>query len=238
MKTIAIMQPYFFPYIGYFSLIHCVDEFIIFDVPQYDRKGWMHRNRILKPNEGVQFIHAGIEKPPFKAAIKDVMLAGDDEWKSRIFRQLAHYKKMAPHYEQTVSWLELILGGCFATLVDLNHHVLLELCRLLHVETPISVFSHMDINVNEVSHPGEWALEICKNTGATGYVNPMGGRSIFVSDDFDEAGISLRFLDHKLPKYNQYRVDFEKGLSIIDILMFNTVNDVRIMLDQYSLSKV
>lgn len=234
---LAIMQPYFFPYIGYFSLMEYADEFILFDTAQYDRKGWMNRNRILKPKEGWQYIRAGVVKPAFRATIQEVVLAGDPGWKDTIVRQLEHYKGTAPHYEETVALVASSLAKPASTLTELNRNTLAAVRDALGIECPINVFSEMDLELGEVQHAGQWALRISEAAGAKEYVNPPGGKDIFDAKDFGQAGIKLTFLTNELTEYNQHRNVFEAGLSIIDTLMFCSPEERRTMLNNYILEE-
>ena len=230
---LAIMQPYFFPYIGYFSLMDYADEFILFDIVQYDRKGWMHRNRILKPGGGWQYFRAGIKKPPFLARIADVQLQEDDVWKLLIRRQLEHYKTKAPFYEEVVERVMKLLNGSVNTLVDLNKRVLEDFRDLLEIECPIRVCSTLDFDLKDISHAGQWALKLSEMCGADEYVNPIGGKDLFRADEFALADIKLSFLQHQLPTYSQYAATFEPALSIVDLLMFNSVEQARRQLKMY-----
>jgi hypothetical protein len=232
---LAIMQPYFFPYIGYFSLMAYADEFILFDTVQYDRKGWMNRNRVLKPKEGWQYIRAGVVKPSFRAKIKDVEIWPENEWKDTLLRQLEHYKDRAPHYETTVALIEAGLSKPVTSLTELNKNTLSVVRDYLDITCPINIFSEMDLNLTGATHPGQWALRISEAVGTDEYVNPPGGKDIFDPEDFKNAGIKLTFLKNELTEYNQYRVNFENGLSIIDILMFCDVDAIKNMLCDFSI---
>ena len=230
---IAIMQPYFFPYLGYIALVEAVDRFIIFDTPQYDRKGWMNRNRILNPSNDWQYINAGVEKPLFGASIRDVHLVQSAEWKKRLFRQLEHYKKIAPYYSDVIEWLESALAPDYRTLVELNVATLKSICSVVGIHTPIEVFSDLNLSIKAVDHAGSWALEISRSLAANSYTNPINGRKIFVPREFASAGIYLNFLQHKLPKYKQGKRPFVSGLSIIDVLMFNKPKKTREIICDY-----
>src|SRR3954471_10551580 len=107
---VAIMQPYFFPYIGHFQLIQSADRFILLDDVQYIRHGWINRNRILKPGGGFQYIIMPLATHSRETLIKDLRPADAEKNKDKILRQLEHYKKTAPHYKMVRSFL----GDCFA----------------------------------------------------------------------------------------------------------------------------
>lgn len=236
MKTVAIMQPYFFPYIGYFSLIHYADFFVLFDTVQYDRKGWMHRNRILKPGRGWQYFNAGVKKPPYKAAIKDVQLLKEDKWKQKICRQLWHYKNRAPYFDSVMTWLKSVLLPSFETLVQFNYHTLAGISNYIGIDFNCRAFSEMGLKIAPVEHSGQWTLRISEALNAAEYVNPPGGRDIYRVEEFESLGIKLSFLEHKLPRYEQFGNGFEPALSIIDIMMFKSPSQIRNMLNNYEIS--
>jgi hypothetical protein len=234
---LAIMQPYFFPYIGYFSLIQYADLFILFDTPQYDRKGWMKRNRILKPKEkgGWQYINAGVIKPSFRASIKDVKIDSDMEWKNKISRQIEHYKIRAPFYSEIKSFLERVLQPEFNSLTELNKHTLQCVCKYIGISHDIKVFSDLNLTLGSVKHPGQWALRISEAMKAKEYINPPAGREMFNMREFDAVGVTLSFLAHSLHEYSQRQDGFEAGLSILDVLMFNDIDRTRELIGQYTI---
>ncbi|MCA9171698.1 MAG: WbqC family protein, partial [Planctomycetales bacterium] len=98
---VGLMQPYFFPYVGYFDLIHEVDLWVVFDTVQYIRRGWMNRNRVLHPDTGWQYINVPIDRCPQTTAIEQVQIVATHDWRSRILGQLQHYRRHAPGYELT-----------------------------------------------------------------------------------------------------------------------------------------
>src|ERR1700750_1615028 len=98
---IALMQPYFFPYLGYYQLVKSVDEFVIFDQAQYVRRTWMNRNRILNNHKEFSFLIVPVTKAPRETKIKDIKIDYESNWKERIFDQLRCYKK-APNYQTVI----------------------------------------------------------------------------------------------------------------------------------------
>lgn len=234
---LGIMQPYFFPYLGYFSLIEYSDEFILFDIPQYDRKGWMHRNRILSPNgKEIQYIRTATKKAPLKTPINQIYLDNQKNWKELILKQVEHYKRKAPFYINCVNLLKSILAYDYQKLVDLNYSSIKEICSYLGIKKPIHIFSEMNLPIKEVNHAGQWALEISKSYGADEYVNPPGGVGIFKKEEFKQASVNLTFLQNNLDEYHQLSNKFYSGLSIIDVLMYNSSEDTRKLIRSYSLA--
>ena len=233
---LAIMQPYFLPYLGYFSLIKHTDEFILFDTVQFIRHGWIERNRILKPSNGWQYIMVPLKKHSRETIIKDIEINNDQQWKEKILAQLQHYKKQAPYFSNVIDILNEIFSKEYATIVDLNLASLKTVCNYLGINTPIQVFSLMNIDIEPANAPDEWALNICKALGNVDeYWNPPGGQSFFDRKKYENAGINLKFHSAILTDYDQKRNVFEPGLSIIDVMMFNSVDEINKMLDNYEL---
>ena len=230
---LGIMQPYLLPYLGYYSLIKHTDRWIIFDEVQYIRHGWIERNRILKPGEGWQYIAIPLQKHNRDTLIKDVMIKQDD-WRDKIIRQIDHYKK-APFFSQAVNVLKDAFDIETDSITKLNARVLERTCHYLGVEFNYSIFSEMQLEIEPVNDAGEWALNISKALGAGAYINPPGGMELFDRNKFNSAGIDLKFLKIELEAYSQRRQIFEPGLSILDVMMFNSPERINEMLDNYQM---
>ena len=235
---VAIMQPYFLPYLGYFSLIKHTKKFILFDTVQFIRHGWIERNRILKPNEGWQYINVPLRKHIQSTLIKDIRIDNSLNWKEKMLAQLMHYKKKAPFYNETINVLKSVLELDIDEITNLDYCLLREICKYLGINFDCEIFSQMNIKIESVKAPDEWALNICKSlNGVDEYWNPIGGLEFFDRNKYEKAGIKIKFLEHNLPFYSQRRgiENFENGLSIIDVMMFNDNDAVNEMLDDYEL---
>jgi hypothetical protein len=123
------MQPYFFPYLGYFSLIQNTDKWIVFDEVQFIRHGWIERNRILKPGDGWQYISVPLEKHSRETLIKEIKIRNSEDWKGKILRQLEHYKKIAPYYSDVIEFLNIVFKIETTNIVKLNTHLFSDLFR-------------------------------------------------------------------------------------------------------------
>lgn len=230
------MQPYFFPYIGYFSLIKHTDRFILFDPVQFIRHGWIERNRILKPNEGWQYIQVPLEKHNRDTLIQDIKINNSTDWGNKILAQLQHYKKKSPYYFATIKVLNEIFAQEYEDIVSFNSYSLKKVCEYIGIETEIDIFSKMNLEIEPANAPDEWALNICKAIdGANEYWNPIGGASFFDREKYSTNGIDLHFQEMEITEYNQKAATFEAGLSIIDVMMFNSPEDINSMLDKYTL---
>jgi len=236
MKKVGIMQPYFFPYIGYFTLIKHTDEFILFDTVQFIRHGWIERNRILKQDEGWIYVRVPLMKDSQTTLIQETLIDNSQDWRSKIIAQLQPYKKIAPYYDSVMDLIKNALMPEFSSIVELNRSTLTVVCGYLGITTPLRLFSEMGLAIDEPHHPDEWALNICKALGdVSDYWNPPGGKGLFDKSKYEQAGINLSFQNVILKDYNQKRISFEPGLSIIDVMMFNSPEEINSMLDEYEL---
>jgi len=231
------MQPYFMPYIGYFQLINAVDEFIIFDTPQFIRHGWIERNNILKLDGESSYIKVPLVKQSRDTSIKDMIINNSTNWQKKILAQITHYKKKAPYYNDVLTLLDTIFKEQTESIVDLNYKSLKLICNYLDITTPIKIWSEMNLEIEEVNAPDEWALNICKKINATTYINPIGGLSFFDTKKYLTSNIDIKFIKSKEILYNQFDNNFTPWLSIIDILMFNSKNNIKNMLEQVNYIK-
>lgn len=232
---LAIMQPYFFPYIGYFQLIAAADAFILFDDVQYIRHGWINRNRIHDPNKSWQYITVPLEKHEHTDLIRSLRARSTEDWPAKILSQIQHYKRRAPYFDETMGLVASLLGGGGdGRICRINLAIMQGVCRHLGLERPFRVSSDCGFDYSGVGDAGEWALRICEQVGAEEYINPISGAALFDEAKFTASGIKLRFLQPDDIVYSR-RGAFEPWLSIIDVLMFNGVNGTRQLLDRYSL---
>lgn len=236
INKIAIMQPYFFPYVGYFSLISYTDRFIFFDTPQYIRHGWVNRNRILSSDKTPIYITVPIQKCFQETAIKDVNISADSKWQERLWGQLSVYKKLAPNYGCVIEFLHSVIDGrSQGSLSELCISGIVKTCEYIGLERRFDTFSKMNLNIGQVSEPDEWALNISKALGADVYVNPPGGMDFFDRSKYENNNIGLEFLQSNLKPYVQRIGHFEAGLSIIDVMMFCSVAEIRDILDDFTI---
>lgn len=231
---LSIMQPYFVPYLGYFSLIKHTDHMILLDSVKFIRHGWIERNRILKPDSDWQYIRVPLKKHSSDSLISVIEIDDTLKWKEKIFSQLLHYKKRAPFYNETIKLLENALDIDTNSIVKLNENILMVICEYLDLQVNLSVFSEMDMHIQKPNAADEWALNICTLIdGVTEYWNLEGGAKFFNPKKYTDAGIDIKFMKTNLRGYPQKRRNFEAGLSIIDVLMFNNAKEINMMLDDY-----
>ncbi len=222
---LGVMQPYFFPYLGYFELIRRTDHWVVFDTAQYTRKSWMNRNRIHHPTSGWQYIHAPVRHTPLGSAIRSVQLMDRQGARDRLLSQLAHYRGHAPHYRQ----VQNVVGDAFSqsfsrtgddSLLALDIATLASVCAYLELPFHWQLASDIDLGPLPVEHPGQWALRIAARLGASEYLNPPGGRHLFQVEEWRAAGIRLRFTNLPTLRYACHPYSFIEHLSILDVLMW------------------
>lgn len=220
---LAIMQPYLFPYIGYFQLMSASNQWICFDDTQFTNKGWINRNRILHPDKDKEWQYLSIPlagKSSFDK-ICDIEVSLLHKWRENFIGKLSIYKRIAPYYDETISFVKDCLSIQDSNLSDLVCKILKKTAAYLEIKTEISIQSKMRMNLgNKIEHPGQWALEISSYMQAKVYINPIGGQYLFKPLEFEDKNIVLLFLKPDLQEYSQRREKFIKDLSIIDVLMW------------------
>lgn len=234
---LAIMQPYTFPYLGYFQLIKYVDKWVIFDDTQYISKGWVNRNRILHPDvkKEWQYFTVPVKKHSRESRIKNVEINNGLDWRNEFLGKLTSYKKKAPFYAETVEFIEDCISFKCSSLSEWVVYTLKSTCNYLEVPFDYSIFSQMEIRTDNVEHAGQWALNIADAMDADEYVNPPGSYGIFNESEFRERSIELRFLKSNLSPYVQRRGHFISGLSIVDVMMWNDKAEITELLRDYEI---
>lgn len=226
---IAIMQPYFFPYIGYFQLINYVDKFVIYDTIQYTKKGWINRNRILSKKEN-DYINISLKKDSDYLNVSERFVS--ENWikdKLKLKNKIKGTYSKAPYFKETFELVEECLNSTETNLFKLLYFILVKVCKKLNIKTEIIISS--SLNLNEELKSTEKIIEICNKLQAKEYFNPIGGLGLYSKEFFLEKDIKLSFLKTKKTSYTQFESEFIPFLSIIDVLMFNTPTEVNNILN-------
>jgi len=236
--SLGIMQPYFFPYVGYFDVIRKTDQWIVFDLVDYRRKSWMNRNRILEANKGEQYITVPVDRQS-PQRLDEVRTADLGRAREKVLRQLGVYRHTAPHHDVVAGLVEQAfddVGTDDVRLRDLNVAGLTRVCERLGITFDHRNGSELGLDLSRVEHAGQWALEICDQLEATHYVNPSGGKSIFRAQEWKERGIEIAFT--RLPQLT-YDVGppftFVPHLSVLDALMWLEPDEIVGHLDTLTL---
>ncbi|HCZ17208.1 MAG TPA: WbqC family protein [Accumulibacter sp.] len=220
---LAIMQPYFLPYIGYFQLISAVDQFVVYDNIKYTKKGWINRNRLLQNGTDVIF-SLPLKSGSDSLDVRERELAADFR-RDRLLNQFTAAYRRAPYFEQTYFLLDQIVRHDQANLFRYLHHSLVRTCEHLGIGTSIRVSSGIAID-HRLKGQAK-VLALCTALGASTYVNAIGGIDLYSREAFRERDLDLRFIRSKPFEYPQLGDAFVPWLSIIDVLMFNPLDAVQ-----------
>jgi hypothetical protein len=222
---LAIMQPYFFPYIGYFQLLNSVEEFILYDNIEFTKKGWINRNRVLV-NGKDSYITLPLKKGSDYLEIKDRYLS--DTWyadRIKMLNKIRESYRKAPNFNFVFPLIEGIIFFEGNNLFNFIFNSLNKITEYLEIKTSFVVSS--TIQIDHKLKADKKVIQICKTRGANVYINPIGGVELYNKDDFKSKGIDLYFLKTNDIKYEQFNNDFIPYLSIIDVMMFNTNEKIK-----------
>jgi hypothetical protein len=230
---LGIMQPYFFPYIGYFQLINAVDEFIVYDDIKFTKKGWINRNKILVNNQPFTF-SLPLKKDHDNKMIFERYLSDDFlNHKDYLLRLIKENYKKAPFFSETFKLIEDCLLFDNKNLFNFIYNSLKLIKEYLEITTPL-------INSSSIGNTSNLKAEnrviaICKIRQAKTYINPIGGLTLYNKYFFKENGVDLFFIKTKEITYKQFDDTFVPNLSIIDVMMFNSKDEIKKMLNEYEL---
>jgi hypothetical protein len=227
---IGIMQPYFFPYIGYFQLINAVDKFIFYDDLNFIKNGWINRNRILL-KDNTHFLTIQLKGASSFKLIKEVEFSDN---RLKLLKTLDQAYKRAPYFKEIMPLIHECLLENTSKICDQAIVSVIKTCKYLKLKTSFELSS--------VSYPESKGFEkadrlkyICKSNNSLTYVNPIGGVDLYTKDVFLKDGINLFFLQSNQFNYKQFNNEFVPWLSIIDVLMFNSKEQIGVMLNKYEL---
>lgn len=230
--TVGIMQPYFFPYIGYWQLMSCVDLFVIYDDVNYIKGGWINRNRILH-NGKPRYFNITVHKASSYKKINETTINLNDEEIHRSLNLLCDAYKKAPYFYEVYRLVEEILHSRERIISNFLADSFRFLCLYLGIDTE-RILSSEIIKDNTLKGEDK-VIHICRQLQADRYINAIGGKNLYVQEHFAEKGVSLLFLQSDDIRYTQFEWDFCRDLSIIDVLMFNSRENVKRMLTEYRL---
>lgn len=231
-KKVGIMQPYFMPYIGYWQLMNAVDTYVIYDDVNYIKRGWINRNRILIDGKPVYF-NIPIQGASQNKLIKDVNCSLTDELAAKRLRAIELAYKRAKYFDDVFPMIERIINCGDIAIVDMIEKSFGEIVEYLDISTEIIRSSF--IEKNDSLKGQDKILDICRVLGADEYYNAIGGQALYDGREFIKHGIKLSFVKTKDIKYEQFNGEFQPNLSIIDVLMFNSKDDVKSMLGEFEL---
>jgi WbqC-like protein family len=229
---VAIMQPYFFPYIGYFQLVNAVDKFVFYDDVTFIKQGWINRNRILL-NDKEHLITLKLDGASSYRLINEIAVSQKND---NLIKTIIQAYSKAPFFNEVIPLIQDVFTEMnylnkISKIAEISVKKVSEYLNLCGVfETSSEVYSATKLLRKE-----ERLIAICKENNADSYINPSGGKDLYNKNSFRKEGINLFFIKNQITGYKQFRNDFIPGLSIIDVMMFNSPDLVREMVCQYEL---
>ena len=227
--TLGIMQPYFLPYIGYFQLINAVDKFIVYDDVNFINRGWINRNNILV-NGNAQLFTISLHKASQNKLINEIEIIDDFQ---KFLRTIEIAYRKAPYFDVVYELLRRIVTYPEKQLARFILNSLREISAYLQLETEFLMSS--SIKKNNLNRGQVKIMEICQLLGADAYINPKGGQELYDKSYFADHNVQLHFIDPMFSSYKQFKNEFVEGLSMLDVLMFNSKESISEMLDNYRL---
>lgn len=231
---LGIMQPYFFPYIGYWQLMNAVDKYVVYDDVNFIKGGWINRNRILV-NGKPQYFNVQMKgASPFKL-INEIEINNSEISINKNLKTIYMAYHKAPYFSKVNLLIEKILKNQTPNLTEYIFNSIKCIAEYLNIKTEIIISSKISKN-NELKNQDK-VIEICKKLNATEYYNAIGGMELYSFDDFRKNDITLSFLKTNDISYKQFNNEFIPNLSIIDVMMFNSQEEIKAMLNDFTLIK-
>lgn len=232
MTKVAIMQPYFFPYLGYWQMLNAVDTFVIYDDVNYIKGGWINRNRMLINGIPHLFTLPLLEASPYKL-INKIKITNNDKQKQKLLKSFEMSYSKAPYKNEVMVLLEDIILQKEENLHLFLKYQFEKVFEYFNIDTQILLSS--DIEKTEGLHAQDRVIDICNRLNSTQYINAIGGQDLYNKEDFAKNGIELNFIKMNEIKYKQFNNEFVPNLSIIDVMMFNSPETIIELLNKYTL---
>jgi hypothetical protein len=232
-KALGVMQPYFFPYLGYFQYVHACDEFILYDDVQFIMRGWINRNNILMGGKAFLFT-VPLKKASPNRTIAETMVAWDGGWEEKLLRTLDMAYAKAPKRKEVLDLFASVLRPRSPSMAELAALSISAVADHLEIGVPVRPSSavYQNAHLDRVHR----LVDLCRRTNSDTCIVPIGGKELYAREEFMKHGIGLKYISPGLNPYQQgARSDFVPSLSIIDVLMWNEREEVRTMLKDHKL---
>lgn len=196
---VSIMQPYYVPYIGYWELIARSDVFVLYDDAQYKKGGWINRNRIIYNGE-LKYLTIPINNAsPHKRIFDLEPSVNFNEYMEGVRNKLENYYGYSAHFEQLVDFInETHVESEFWNLGKFLDANIRNTCSKFEIKTRI--FRSSEIQYNRSGDAQTKVISICNAVGATKYINPLGGKTLYSEQKFIENGVALNFTESNLAR--------------------------------------
>lgn len=245
---LAIMQPYYFPYLGYFQLIKAVDKFILYDNINYIKNGWVNRNRLLEVNRKPVYVTVPLNEKSSFSKIREIEIDNGQPWKKKLLKMLNYNYRRSAYYAEIYSLIEKSINYNEISLSKFNCYLIKSICTYLDIATKFDYDVRHYEGIEKAMSNLEKAnvicgsnrmttrvIEICRHENARTYVNAIGGMELYSKEVFVRAGIDLYFLKTLPYSYKQNTNEYFQHLSIIDVLMNCGREETKRMLEEFEL---
>lgn len=234
IEKVAIMQPYLFPNMGYYCLVHASNSFVFYDDVNYIKRGWINRNKILVNSELFTF-SVPLNKGSQNQLICNVKVNSLAEFNKKFLKTIYYSYHKAPFFDVGYNYIETVLDEDCGYISEIAKKSVSELYTLLGLNKKFYSSSVSFPNTKGMER-SERLINITKSLGGTTYYNALGGRDLYDSKDFMEYGVNLFFVKPHFSRYKQVGSQgFQEGLSIIDIIMNCPIDEIARMLEKYEL---
>ena len=215
-------------------MVHHVDTFVFYDDVHFINKGYINRNNILGDKGALRFT-IPLRGASQNKKINEIQLSFGEKERGKLLKTLKHQYQKAPEFSTVFPMLEAFIQEFDKpNISDLASESITLISNYLEISTDFK-WSSTHFSDSLELKAAERLIEISKLLEATSYVNPIGGIELYNKNEFKEAGIDLFFLRPKIHEYTQFNEAFIPNLSIIDVLMFNSKEQVQDMLNNYDL---
>ena len=247
---LAANQPYFFPYLGFFQLINAVDKFIIYDNLNYIKGGWINRNSILLRDHKVLMISVPVKHSSSYSKIYEIEIDNTKStWRKKLLQTLTENYRKSPMFNDVFPILEQAIYYPAEKISELDTYTIVTVCNYLKINTIIESDSnkyraienlildpeYISEKYKDIENKTIRIFELCRMEQAETFYNAIGGEQLYSKELFEKYNINLRFVKSSDIKYKQSRNTFIPNLSIIDVLMFNRIDEIQELLTKYEL---
>ena len=229
---LGIMQPYIFPYLGYWQLLNAVDEYILLDDVTFIKQGYINRNSMLAQGKATPF-NIQVKDISSNKLISEHKMNDDPRWRKKLIKSIRQNYSKAPQFSEVMPMLENCILDNTSNLNKFLCNAILRVAEYIGINTKIHLSSKL--NLAETQSGQDRIISICKELGAREYYNAIGGKALYRAEAFCEAGVDLFFVDSQIVEYKQHEHAFVPNLSIIDLLMFNDLSAVDKHLGSFNL---
>ncbi|MAY23663.1 MAG: hypothetical protein CMC74_12845 [Flavobacteriaceae bacterium] len=229
--SLAIMQPYVFPYLGYFQLVDAVDTFVFYDDVHFIKRGWINRNQLLV-NGKAHLFSIPLQGASQNKLIHEIAVLKDVKWEQQFFATLQQQYAKAPYYEEVYALVKKVFDTPYTSIAHLAIQSVKAISEYVGLFTQFEVSSQQYPETKGLDK-ADRLIAITQKKGYDTYVNPSGGKELYEKAYFSGRGVNLYFMKNHLEAYPQFEEPCVLGLSMIDVLMFCTKAEALQLIKQY-----